>query len=46
MARRKSELPPDPTTRECPFCLSDIPLEASRCAFRTSEVPALADVEA
>lgn len=42
LARRKSELPSDPTTRECPFCLSDIPLQATRCAFCTSEVPALA----
>ncbi|HEX8035031.1 MAG TPA: large conductance mechanosensitive channel protein MscL [Ktedonobacterales bacterium] len=45
LAHRKSEVPPDPTTRECPFCLSDIPLQASRCAFCTSEVPALATVE-
>ena len=42
LARRKTELPPDPTTRECPFCLSEIPLQATRCAFCTSEVPALA----
>jgi large conductance mechanosensitive channel len=26
------------TTRPCPFCLSDIPMSASRCAFCTSEV--------
>lgn len=46
LARRKAELPADPTTRECPFCLSDIPLQASRCAFCTSEVPVLAAVPA
>ena len=28
----------DPTTRECPQCLSDIPVAARRCAFCTSEV--------
>lgn len=27
-----------PATRECPHCLSAIPLKASRCAFCTSEV--------
>jgi large conductance mechanosensitive channel len=26
------------TTRECPFCLSKIPVKAVRCAFCTSEV--------
>lgn len=46
LSHRKTELPPDPTTRECPFCLSEIPLQASRCAFCTSEVPALAPMEA
>jgi large conductance mechanosensitive channel len=40
LARRKTELPVDPTTRECPFCLSSIPVKATRCAFCTSEVPA------
>lgn len=39
MNRRKSELPVDPTTRECPYCLSSIPIKASRCAFCTAEVP-------
>jgi large conductance mechanosensitive channel len=26
------------TTRECPFCLSKIPVKARRCAFCTSDV--------
>ena len=30
----------DPTTRKCPECLSEIPLEARRCAFCTSEIKA------
>lgn len=42
MARRKTELPPDPTTRECPYCLSSIPNAATRCAFCTSQVEAIA----
>ena len=31
---------PEPETRECPECLSDIPVAARRCAFCTSEVGA------
>lgn len=38
MSRR--EPPPDPTTRKCPECLSEIPLEARRCRFCTAEVGA------
>src|SRR6185437_4547817 len=39
MARRKVEAAPEApdNTRECPFCLSMIPLAATRCAFCTSE---------
>ena len=29
------------TTRECPYCLSEIPAKATRCAHCTQEVPAL-----
>lgn len=37
MARmRRGEAPPDPTTKKCPECLSDIPIAARRCAFCTS----------
>src|SRR5260370_33243277 len=42
MARRKTETPVAETTRECPYCLSKIPLAATRCAFCTQEVPAMA----
>ena len=38
MARRRTEPPVDATTRKCPECLSEIPVEARRCAFCTSEV--------
>lgn len=46
MARRKTELPVDPTTRDCPYCLSSIPIQATRCAFCTSEVAPVAAREA
>jgi large conductance mechanosensitive channel len=40
MAMRKTETPVLPTTRDCPYCLSSVPLKATRCAFCTSELPA------
>ena len=40
MSLRKTETATEPTTRECPFCLSSIPAKAVRCAFCTSEVAA------
>jgi large conductance mechanosensitive channel len=39
--QREQEAPPAaPTTRECPYCLSEIPLKASRCPHCTSELGA------
>jgi large conductance mechanosensitive channel len=38
MARRHSEREVDTTTRQCPECLSEIPIGARRCSFCTSEV--------
>lgn len=35
---RRGEAPPDPTTKKCPECLSEIPIAAKRCAFCTSQV--------
>jgi large conductance mechanosensitive channel len=36
MARaRRGQAPPDPTTKQCPECLSTIPIQARRCAFCT-----------
>ncbi|HEY2380160.1 MAG TPA: large conductance mechanosensitive channel protein MscL [Terriglobia bacterium] len=37
---RRGEAPPDPTTKKCPECLSDVPLAAKRCAFCTSPLGA------
>lgn len=35
---RRGEAPPDPTTKKCPECLSEIPIAARRCAHCTSAV--------
>lgn len=34
--RNRGEAPPDPTTKKCPECLSEVPVAARRCAFCTS----------
>ena len=31
----RGETPPDPTTKKCPECLSEIPIDARRCAHCT-----------
>ena len=36
--RLRKETPPEPDTRECPYCLSMIPVKAIRCAHCTSEL--------
>jgi large conductance mechanosensitive channel len=38
--KRKGEVPAAPTTKECPFCLSMVPLKATRCPHCTSELKA------
>lgn len=38
--KREEEAPPaEPTTKECPYCLSVIPIKATRCAHCTAELP-------
>ena len=38
--QREKETPPaEPTTKECPYCLSTVPIKATRCAHCTSELP-------
>ena len=37
---RRGEPAPDPTTKKCPECLSDVPIAARRCAFCTSALAA------
>ncbi len=36
---RPKQQPASPTTRECPFCLSTVPLKATRCAYCTAQLP-------
>jgi len=35
---RKEPAPADPTTKKCPECLSEIPIDAKRCGFCTQPV--------
>jgi len=35
---KRGEKPPDPTTKKCPECLSEIPMEARRCSHCTQPV--------
>ena len=37
--RLRAQPPPPPNTKDCPFCLTAIPLAATRCSACTSEVP-------
>ena len=34
--QKEEEAPSEPTTKECPECLSEIPIQARRCAFCTT----------
>lgn len=40
LQRKKEEQPAEPTTKECPYCLSTIPIKATRCPHCTSELAA------
>jgi large conductance mechanosensitive channel len=42
MPKPKAE-PAAPTTKECPFCLSTVPLKATRCPHCTSQLTAASD---
>ena len=37
-AGKKEEEEAEPTTKECPFCLQEIPIKATRCPHCTSEL--------
>ncbi len=39
MARYKPKEEAPQTTRDCPYCLSSIPIQATRCAYCTSPLP-------
>jgi len=34
----RGNAPPDPTTRQCPECLGDVPIAAKRCRYCTSSL--------
>ena len=36
---KKPEAPAAPTTKKCPFCCREIPIEAVKCAHCASELP-------
>jgi large conductance mechanosensitive channel len=36
--KMKKETPADETMKECPFCISSIPIQAKRCPHCTSEL--------
>lgn len=39
MSLRKTETDTESATRDCPECLSSVPVKATRCAFCTSPLP-------
>jgi large conductance mechanosensitive channel len=38
LIKRKEEAPATPTTKECPACLEQVPLKATRCKHCTSQI--------
>ncbi|HOO78596.1 MAG TPA: large-conductance mechanosensitive channel protein MscL [bacterium] len=39
LKRKPVEAPAEPTVKDCPFCCSAIPIEATRCPNCTSQIP-------
>ncbi len=40
LRRQQEAAPAEPTTKPCPFCVTDIPIKATRCPHCTSELSA------
>ena len=38
LTKKGEEVEEEPTTKECPFCLQEIPIKATRCPHCTSEL--------
>lgn len=38
MRAEPEEVPAEPTTKDCPYCATDIPIQATRCPHCTSEI--------
>jgi len=36
--RKAKEVAPEPTTKECPYCITEVPIKATRCPNCTSEL--------
>jgi large conductance mechanosensitive channel len=39
LGKKKEEAPAEPTTKICPFCKSEIPIDAVKCCHCTSDIP-------
>ncbi len=42
LQRKQEAAPAEPTTKDCPYCLSAVPIKATKCAHCTSELKASA----
>lgn len=40
LLKKEEGAPAAPATKICPYCMSEIPIAATRCAYCTSELPA------
>ncbi len=40
LKRKEEALPAEPTTKDCPYCVTTIPIKATRCPSCTSELKA------
>jgi large conductance mechanosensitive channel len=38
LKRQETKVEGEPTTKECPYCISSIPIKAKRCPYCTSEL--------
>jgi large conductance mechanosensitive channel len=38
LKKKEEEAPAEPPTKECPYCLSEVPIKATRCPHCTSEI--------
>lgn len=38
LSKKEEEKPADPTTKKCPYCMSEIAIEATRCPHCTSQL--------
>lgn len=41
LKKKEEATPPPPSERDCPYCLTRVPIAATRCSACTSELPAI-----